>query len=159
MIRSKNLFVYMNVEAVPFIMETEEDSRELCDFAEELVFRIAKKNKQNVVLPLTLSPVKYVTRNVVRTDTFKNLYKANILKVLEEVDAIAELNGLDDVSKIPDWLKDEAEKRYIPIRPFASFFPKQDSETIFVETSRRRLLLVKAVRPSGRYSGRGGRRK
>lgn len=159
MIKARKILIYMNVEEIPYLLASEEKSRELCEFAEEFAYRIACKYKQAVVLPLSLSPVKLITKNVVRSTTFKELYKVNILKALEGIDAIAELPGLGKVSTVPEWIKDEAEKKYITIAPFASFFSKQDADNLYVETSRRRLSLVKAILPTSRINGRGGRRK
>lgn len=158
MIKADRILLYINVLQVPFIMDEAGNGWELAEFAEEYAYNIAKRNRQKTEFSLNLAPSRHAGRNLVKTETFQSVYRKNVIKVLDKVDAVAYIPCLGKASEIPDWLKTEADNRYIMIAPFSSFFEKPDGDSLYVETSRRRMLLTRVRRPEGR-EGRGSRQK
>ena len=158
MIKASCILLFINAEEVPFLMDESDQSWDLAEFAEEYAYNIALAHNQKIKFSLVLSPERRAPRTMARTDTYRNLYRKNVLKALEKVDAVALLPGLGKAGEAPDWLKKAADEKYVITAPFASFFGNDDSSDLYVETSRRRTHLITAKRPQGR-EGRGGRIK
>lgn len=158
MIKANCILLYINALEVPFIMEETEHCWDLAEFAEEYAYTIAKAHRQKTKFSLSLAPQRHATSSLVRSETFQSVYRKNVSAVLDKVDGIAVIPCLGAASEVPQWLKEEADARYITIAPFASFFGSADSDFLYRETSRRRILLVRARRPEGR-EGRGARVK
>ncbi len=158
MIKANCILLYINAPEVPFLMDETEHAWELAEFAEEYAYNIAKTHRQKTKFSLSLAPSRHANSFTARSETYKKVYKENVLAVLDKVDAIAIIPCLGSASVVPEWLRDEAEARYITIAQFGSFFGTTDSDLLNKETSRRRILLVRARRPEGR-EGRGARVK
>lgn len=158
MIKADRILLYINVLQVPFIMDEADKGWELAEFAEEYAYNIAKRNHQKTEFSLYLSPSRHASRMLAKAETFQSMYRKNVIKVLDKVDAIAYIPCLGKASDVPEWLKTEAENRYIIVAPFTSFFSEAESDSLFVETSRKRMVLTRVHRPEGR-EGRGSRQK
>lgn len=158
MIKADCILLFINSEEVPFLMDETDQSWDLAEFAEEYAFNIALAKNQKIKFSLVLSPERRPSRTVVRTETYRDMYRRSVIKALEKVDAVALLPGLGKAGEAPEWLKNAADAKYVITAPFATFFGNSDSGDLFVETSRRRTWLINAKRPQGR-EGRGGRIK
>lgn len=143
MYKAKNILLFTNIECVPFILSTNEDSWNFTERVTELATHLLIKNHKNVYSYVPCIPTdKLPIEKKMVTPSFIAMWRENIKKLLldksNKIEAIAIITGLKKCSEKQDWLEKFCNSNFIIYDSLPSFIDSGDSAVIETETTKLR---------------------